>query len=330
MIKISSRIVVVIALIAGMAVGCGDAGATITRLTVGTPGPDPYSPMSGTDEVHVVSQKVGGTKGGDTPGLYGGTRRATACDKARLVEFLRANPEKAQAWAGVQGIPIEQIPTFVDRMTPVLLRSDTLVINHGYRNGEATTAPAVLQAGMGVMVDEYGTPTVKCNCGNPLTRAEKKISTKGAKYSGPKWPDFSKNKVTKVEPRDQAKGAVTGFVLVDPDAKTGFNRPRSTEGEADGPMTTLRALNIEEVPTETPSPVDSGGPVDSGTPTELPSEVPSEVPTEVPSEVPSGVPTDIPTETPTSEEPEPQPTEGMSSAAPPSSAPEEQPGPVSS
>jgi hypothetical protein len=317
MLKISSRIAVVIALIAGMAVGCGDAGATITRLTVGTPGPDPYSPMSGVDQVHVVSQTQGGTKGGDTPGLYGGTRQASACDKARLVAFLRANPEKAQAWAGVQGIPVEQIPSFVERMTPVLLRSDTLVINHGYRNGEATTAPAVLQAGMGVMVDEYGTPTVKCNCGNPLTRAEKKISTKGAKYSGPKWPDFSKSKVTRVE---RSKGAVVGFVLVDPDAKTGFQRPRATEGQDDGPALTLRALHIDEpveTPSETPSPEDSGGPVDSGTPT----------PSEVPSETPSEVPTDVPT----TSEPEPEPSGEVSTAAPPpSSGPEDEPTPVSS
>src|SRR5690606_35604146 len=157
--------------------GCGDAGATITRLTVGTPGPDPYTLMSGTDEADVKKRpQAGGTAAGDSPGLYGGTRREATCDPQQLIAFLQANPDKARAWARVQGIPVDDIPRYVSRLTPVLLRTDTLVTNHGYRDGEPTSGPAVLQAGMGVLVNGHGVPAVKCNCGNPLTPPDKKIS----------------------------------------------------------------------------------------------------------------------------------------------------------
>ena len=64
------------------------------------------------------------------------------------------------------------IGAYVDSLTPVVLTDDTLVTNHGYRDGHATTLPAVLQAGTAVMVDTLGVPRVKCNCGNPLTPPE--------------------------------------------------------------------------------------------------------------------------------------------------------------
>lgn len=246
-------------LAAGTLSGCGDAGATITRLTVGTPGPDPYTLMSNTDRTDVKERpKAGGKKDGDSPGLYGGTRQTSTCDKQRLVAFLQANPDKARAWADVQGIPAGEIPGYVSRLTPVLLRTDTLVVNHGYRDGTATGGPAVLQAGMGVLVNGYGVPTVKCNCGNPLTRPEKKISTRNASYTGRSWPGFSDRNVTEIRPRDSRKGMIVTFVLVDPGATMGFERPRATEGEADGPPAALPATETEVQVSDSPSPSDSG------------------------------------------------------------------------
>jgi hypothetical protein len=44
----------------------------------------------------------------------------------------------------------------------VLLRSDTVVTNHGFANGCSTTIPAVLQAGTAVLVDDKGVPVTKC------------------------------------------------------------------------------------------------------------------------------------------------------------------------
>ncbi|QXJ27040.1 hypothetical protein AGRA3207_001170 [Actinomadura graeca] len=244
---------------AGTLAGCGDAGATITRLTVGSPGPEPYTLMSGTDQMKVANRpQAGGTREGDSPGLYGGTRHAASCDQNKLIAFLQANPAKAKAWAGVQGIPVTDIPRYVSRLTPVLLRTDTLVTNHGWDGGRATSGPAVLQAGMGVLVNGYGVPTVKCNCGNPLTQPEKKISAGKASYRGRSWPGFEKAKVTKVRPRDSRKGTIETFVLVDPGATMGFERPRATTGPVDGPPTDLPETELAVTSGE-PSPTDSGG-----------------------------------------------------------------------
>ena len=41
-----------------------------------------------------------------------------------------------------------EIPAFVDDLTPVLLRADTRVTNHGFVDGTANQIPAVLQAGL--------------------------------------------------------------------------------------------------------------------------------------------------------------------------------------
>ncbi|MFG2089805.1 MULTISPECIES: DUF6777 domain-containing protein [unclassified Spirillospora] len=251
--------VAALVLAAGTLSGCGDAGATITRLTVGTPGPDPYTMVSDTDKIDVKERpQAGGTTTGDSPGLYGGTRQEASCDPQRLIAFLQANPGKAKAWAGVQGIPVSDIPRYVSRLTPVLLRTDTLVTNHGYRDGRATSEPAVLQAGMGVMVNGYGVPAVKCNCGNPLTRPEKKISPDDASYTGRSWPGFEERNVTRIRPSDSKKGTIVTFVLVDPEGTMGFERPRATEGEADGPPTELPATETEVPTSDSPSPEDSG------------------------------------------------------------------------
>ncbi|MER6808589.1 DUF6777 domain-containing protein [Spirillospora sp. NPDC000708] len=254
-------------LAAGTLAGCGDAGATITRLTVGSPGRDPYTLAANTDQVKVATRPArGGTKDGDAPGLYGGTRRISSCDQRRLVAFLQANPDKARAWAGVQGIPVSDIPRYVSRLTPVLLRTDTLVTNHGYRDGRATSESAVLQAGMGVLVNGYGVPAVKCNCGNPLTAPAGKIKTSNARYSGRKWPGFEKRNVTRIRPRDSRKGTITVFVLVDPGATMGFERPRATTGGDDGPPLPLPATEMEPsggTPSDSPAPADSGS---SGSP----------------------------------------------------------------
>lgn len=251
--------VAALALAAGVLTGCGDAGATITRLTVGTPGPDPYTLMSGTDEADVKRRpQAGGTAAGDSPGLYGGTRREATCDPQQLIAFLQANPDKARAWARVQGIPVDDIPRYVSRLTPVLLRTDTLVTNHGYRDGEPASGPAVLQAGMGVLVNGHGVPAVKCNCGNPLTPPDKKISAEGATYTGRSWPGFEKRNVTEIQPRDSGKGTISSFTLVDPEGTMGFERPRATGGEADGPPAPLPATETGAPGSGTPSPGDSG------------------------------------------------------------------------
>lgn len=83
-----------------------------------------------------------------------------------MVAFLQANPQKASAWSGVLGITPGDIPAYVAGLTPLILRSDTAVTNHGFRDGKATNVHSVLQAGTAVLVDKYGVPRVRCHCGN--------------------------------------------------------------------------------------------------------------------------------------------------------------------
>lgn len=39
---------------------------------------------------------------GAQPGLYGGTQNNRACDQQQMIDFLAANPDKANAWVTVQ------------------------------------------------------------------------------------------------------------------------------------------------------------------------------------------------------------------------------------
>ena len=147
------------------------AASEVLREPVSSPGANPFMESVGTDEPDVTPPPdTGGTFEGSTPGLYGGTMAQGSCDAEKMVAFLEANPDKAAAWAGVVGIQASEIRSYVATLTPVVLRSDVYVTNHGFTNGRATTVPAVLQAGTTVFVDDHGFPVVKCYCGNPLTR----------------------------------------------------------------------------------------------------------------------------------------------------------------
>ncbi|WP_123668115.1 DUF6777 domain-containing protein [Actinocorallia herbida] len=244
-------VLLVLLLVIGAA-GCGDAGTVITRLAVGDPGPDAYTIVSGTDKEDVGRlAAAGGAKPGDEPGLYGGTRQDAVCDKEALVDFLEGDPAKATAWAAAQGVPPGGIAEFVDTLTPVLLRADTLVTNHGYRDGKATKTPAVLQAGIAVMVNARGVPVVKCNCGNPLSEPE--VDVRESDFTGASWTGFSPDKVTVVRP---PAADVEELMLVDTEQDTAFDRPVGTEGESDGapePVPPAAASEPPSPPSDGPS-----------------------------------------------------------------------------
>lgn len=135
---------------------------------------------------------------GTVPGLYGGSGSMSSCDVPRLIEFLEQNADKARAWAEVLGIEPAGIRDYVMTLTPVVLRADTRVTNHGYSNGRATTLQSILQAGTAVLVDSYGVPRVKCKCGNPLTPPEPVSGP--PTYTGTQWPTFSPTTVIVVQP----------------------------------------------------------------------------------------------------------------------------------
>lgn len=218
-----------------------------------------FTPPMGTDTP--VSTPVRGsgvqTVPAQTVGLFGGTLNNATCNKDQLVSYLQANPEKAGPWAQTLGITPAQIPTYVAALTPVLLRSDTVVTNHGFENGKITTMPAVLQAGTAVLVNQYGQPVVKCYCGNPLTAAPSQLTQ--VKYTGPTWPGFQPGAVTVIQ---ASTTVINSYTLVDVTTNQTFVRTAGTSGTADAPsgveapdtLPTAPVPPVPEPPVTAPTP----------------------------------------------------------------------------
>ncbi|WP_431278529.1 DUF6777 domain-containing protein [Leifsonia poae] len=203
-------------------VATGSTSASVTLVPSSSPGANPFTASVASGSAPAAAEGVvkksaelrttlpteKDTKTpvatGTTPGLYGGSGDTRLCDPQQLVDYLKANPRKAAAWAHVLGIAAADMPKYVATLTPVLLNSDTLVENHGYSKGNATSLSSVLQAGTAVMVDATGTPRVKCNCGNPLTPPHI-ISLSSAHLIGPAWQGYAPSGVIAVQPGKKAE-----------------------------------------------------------------------------------------------------------------------------
>jgi hypothetical protein len=161
-------------------------------------GANPFMAPIGQDQPAVAPpQQAQGQFSGDTPGLFAAAADKPSCDSASLLANLQADQPKAAAWADVLGVRPEDIQNFVQSLSPVLLRADTAVTEHGYDNGTFTAYPAVLQAGTAAFVNGFGEPTVKCFNGNPLTRP---ADIPQASYVGSRWQTFQPVTVTYVTP----------------------------------------------------------------------------------------------------------------------------------
>ncbi|MFI6622363.1 DUF6777 domain-containing protein [Streptomyces sp. NPDC050528] len=201
-------------------------------------------------DAEVRSMPVQGSlQQGDTPGLYGGTKKPTICDVAKLKRFLTdpANHQKAVAWSGVLGITTDQIPAYLDRLTPVLLRHDTLVENHDYKKGKATPYNSLLQSGIAILVDEQGEPAAKCSCGNPLRPFKGDASRISVKFGdgNKKWHGYDASSVVAVRPapRDMER-----LVLVDVgDPDRGITRPVGTTGKHDATFDTRQQHAVPDL-----------------------------------------------------------------------------------
>jgi len=283
---------------------------TVQREPVSSfPGGTPFTASVGTDQPDVTPPPgAGGAFPGNTVGLFGGTQNEATCDKAQLVAFLQQDRVKAEAWAGVVGITVDDIPAFVASLTPVLLRSDTQVINHGFQDGKAVEIPAVLQAGTAVLVDVHGAPVAKCFCGNPLKPPKQ---TTSVKFVGPQWPNFSPDQVTVIVPVTQT---VQQFVLVEPDSGQSFQRPAGTAGRQDAPAPSPAPSTLVP-PSSPPPPPPTSGTITPGSPPPPPGVVPTATPTISPSPPPS------PTGVTTSPTPTTSPTGSPSPTASPTTSP---------
>ncbi|MEV2189744.1 DUF6777 domain-containing protein [Streptomyces phaeochromogenes] len=190
----------------------------------------------GTDETKLRPEQAhSGLQQGNTPGLYGGTQKPKVCDVDRLKDFLTdpRNRQKAREWARIVGITPGRIEGYIDDLTPVLLRHDTLVKNHDYKKGKAVAFDALLEAGIAVLVNDQGLPAVKCSCGNPLQSFDKdpeKISVK-FEDGNKKWDGYEKSDVVTVKPSPQPLEQIALIDVDDPDQ--GINRPVGSSGEND-------------------------------------------------------------------------------------------------
>ena len=139
------------------------------------PGPEPFTEpadISGPKTVSLQSGGGGSSGGsGGASGPYGGTGSDKVCDRDLLIRFLRDNPDRMRAWAGVLGIDSDyrSVSRYIAKLHPVTLTRDTQVTNHSFVNGRAIAFQSILQAGTAVLVDRYGHPVARCRCGNPLT-----------------------------------------------------------------------------------------------------------------------------------------------------------------
>ena len=227
---------------AGAVIVSSLSGETVHREAVAATGAlPPFVPANGNPGVPLVSgSAVENTAAvtGDTPGLYGGTRSDT-CNAEGIRTYLEANPAKAQAWATAMDLPLAQVSPFLAALTPVTLRTDTAVTNHGFKDGVATPFQSVLQAGTAVLVDPQGLPRVRCYCGNPLGEPDRQTS---ARYTGAAWNGFSGDAVTVIA---KAPAQVSEFVVVEPDTNEVVKRPRGTSGDKDRAADPETAKNVK-------------------------------------------------------------------------------------
>ena len=224
---------------------------------------------------------------GGTVGLYGGTLNNSLCDRDQLTEFLTTNPGHARAWASVHDITIEQIPTFIANLTPVQLRLDTRVTNHGYLDGDATPLQSVLQAGTAVLVDRSGVPRARCACGNPLMAPQ---AAADMDFVGSPWSGFDAKSLLRVTPHD---GDLTRIVLHDAATGTLFDRAVGTDGEKDNARLEVKAKPTTSASTTTP-PFSPGSTKPTNTPTSatLPTTASAQDPTTTRAQA-SAVPTTV-------------------------------------
>ncbi|MYX17983.1 hypothetical protein GTY67_32055 [Streptomyces sp. SID8374] len=336
-----SRRAALAALAAGVllaATGCDSAADRTTKGTTGTaeaedvllqplgePGPGPFtkstarpapspsatrSPQedggSATRTVHRVS--------GAVPGLYGGVRSEASCDVAQQARLLTADQDKARAFAEKAGIEAVQIPGYLRSLTPVVLRADTQVTNHGYSSGSVTAFQAVLQAGTAVLVDSRGLPKVRCTCGNPLDRP---VVAKGqVTHRGERWAGYDPARILAI---DAGVRPVSSLIIVNTADNTWIERAvgddvgRDRDPEGPPPFEPSQDLLFpsparpsDPEPTETapsaPAPAEpesSPCPDPSGDPAELPPGCPPPMEPDPGTEAPDdfdGMPTDEPWE----------------------------------
>ncbi|MEV7731344.1 DUF6777 domain-containing protein [Streptomyces sp. NPDC088921] len=246
----------------GGSTSAGGDGEVFLQAAAKT-GPDPFTDSTAKDssvppasasptDTSEPANAVRGVDGG-APGLYGGTRNVSSCDVEKQVKALQADPSKNRAFASVAGVQPTGVPAYLRSLTPVQLRMDTRVTNHGYRDGGPTSYQAVLQAGTAVLVDSHGVPRTRCACGNPLTPPVAQQTT--PKPTGDTWSSYQPSNVVVVAP---STTVINIFVIYDPDHHDWIARHRGDTGGKDHkthpPVRPSPSLSVSTPPPTSPSP----------------------------------------------------------------------------
>nr|WP_190184242.1 DUF6777 domain-containing protein [Streptomyces cirratus] len=172
--------------------------------------PSPQTPGTAAPSTAATGTTVTRSVTGAAPGLYGGTKDVASCDVEKQIKELSAQPAKNAAFASALSVEPASVPRYLRSLTPLRLRVDTRVTNHGYRDGKPTAYQAVLQAGTAVLVDDRGVPRVRCACGNPLTPP---VALGGEpKRTGQPWPSYRPSRVVVIAP---SVTVVNKFVIYD-------------------------------------------------------------------------------------------------------------------
>lgn len=289
--------------------GCGGHGGKASGATggevflqpVAAGGPDPFTESTAADSPAVTrmphpaaptnrGSAQGGVRSfpGSTPGLYGGTQSVGSCDVEKQIGFLSSDPRKARSFAQAAGISQAAVPGFLRGLTSVVLRADTQVTDHGFRDGRTTSFQSVLQRGTAVLVDDRGVPRVRCACGNPLKPPVVSKATPGTQ--GRPWSGFQPGNVVVVTP---APVTITNITIIDDVDNTWIARRVGDDGHRDV---------VVRPPTLSPSPSrrTSTGPSTTRSTSPSPSMSPEQSPRTAPSseEPPSGCVTPTLTVTP--------------------------------
>jgi hypothetical protein len=271
---------------AALVSGCGDAGnkgtassAEVLLEPAVAKGPDPFtgSTVSATGAAspgpRMPQSALSGRTGpqhlsGGMPGLYGGTRGAGSCDVRRQIEHLTSDQVRGRVFAEVSGIGQASIPGYLRGLTSVVLRADTRVTNHGFRDGRGIGYQSVLQAGTAVLVDSHGVPRVRCACGNPLAPAADDLPSGAGGAANPgtsgrPWSGYRPDRVVVVAPTPQVIADITIINVVD---NTWIERPVGHRGQ-DRDHVLPRPQPVTPTPVPDPSyPDDSASPGERSSP----------------------------------------------------------------
>jgi hypothetical protein len=219
------------------------------------------------------------TYAGGEPGIYSATRNVAAGDLDDVAGFYQQHPDQARVfaeavsrdpsfeWSRGRTITGADVPQYLRELTPVLLRLDTRVTDHGWDNLTATPRPAILQAGTAVLVDTHGVPRLRSLSGSPLTAPEPQSHT--PTFVGTAWPGFQPQRVIAVTPSTSVLASIT---LVDVDTGQPFDRPVGTAGahDSDDPEWPTTSASVPTTPPTSIRAAPSAPPATSFDPTLVP------------------------------------------------------------